>query len=75
MTQPKLSPTMRLWLRKVDRNSQKRLPYGRGFGGRGVPERTADALEKLGLVRIVWQPVFLRRESPLRAKYVVPANT
>lgn len=46
------------WLKRLRMNPKKRIRYG----APGIPERTADALVKLGLIRTEWQRIFLSSE-------------
>lgn len=47
-----------------------RLQLGRK---RGIPESTANALKRLGLVRIEWLPILTKKPCKFHAFYVLPA--
>jgi hypothetical protein len=63
-----LTHTQRLWLARLHMSLAKRLR----FGGYGIPEQTAKALERRGLVRIEMQRI-RRKEgrSRIKAYFVV----
>jgi hypothetical protein len=58
----KLTETQSYWLDRLKAHREKRLRYG----APGMPEKTADALIKLGLIRREMQPLCL---NPARARY------
>lgn len=67
----KLTETQSYWLERLTKRPDKRLRYG----APGMPEKTADALINLGLIRREWQPIFKKvtREN-YSTFYVVPVE-
>lgn len=63
-----MTETQTYWLKRLTQNPKKRLRYG----APGMPERTADALVRLGVVRTEWQRTFLRSpEAKSQSLFVV----
>lgn len=64
---PKLSRTQEQWLERLKRRGRIR------YGGYGMPIRTADALERMGLVIIEPQRIFLKHDSKALGLFVIEA--
>jgi hypothetical protein len=60
----KLTDVQRLWLEALSLSPLQRI----FLGGHGMPEPTAKALERRGLVRIEMQRIFLNKEGRSREK-------